>query len=422
MSKCLLGCIADDFTGGTDLASTLVESGMRTLQVLGIPEDPVPDDIDAIVVALKTRTASEVEAVSASLEALSWLQAQGARQIFFKYCSTFDSTDKGNIGNVTDALRKALDAGIVCACPAFPKNKRSVYNGYLFVGEQLLNESGMQNHPLTPMKDANLVRVLQQQTPEKVGLISFSVVDQGPQVIADELSTLEAAGYRHVIVDAITEEHLVSVGRACADKKLLTGGSGLALGLPDNFRRDGLLSSELSASQLPEVQGLEAVLAGSCSLATNAQVAEWNKKYSSFKLDPLKLATGPDHFNDALAWVSNKIKEERVLVYASSDPESVAKAQEKLGVAEAGQLVEDAMAKMALELRVLGTRKLIVAGGETSGAVINALNIKALRIGAVIDPGVPWTTSIGQDPMAIALKSGNFGTVDFFEKALEVLR
>ena len=421
MSRCLLGCIADDFTGGTDLASTLVERGMRTLQVLGIPEGPIPDDIDAIVVALKTRTAPASEAVSQSLAALTWLQSLGACQFFFKYCSTFDSTAKGNIGHVTDALADALAAGIVFACPAFPKNGRTVYHGHLFVGEKLLSESGMENHPLTPMTDANLVRVLQKQTPNKVGLVPFAAVSQGSQAIAKFASSLVADGYRHAIVDALTEEHLLAIGGACAEAKLVTGGSGVALGLPENFKKAGLLQIDSPASELPEVKGLGAVLAGSCSLATNAQVAEWNKKYPSFRLNPLELARGDQHLAGAIEWARATIRGTPILIYATAEPESVANAQKQLGVETAGELVEAAMARIALELHGMGVRKLIVAGGETAGAVVKALNIRALRIGPMIDPGVPWTASVCGDPMALALKSGNFGTVDFFEKALQAI-
>jgi uncharacterized protein YgbK (DUF1537 family) len=394
---------------------------MRTLQVLGIPEDPIPGDIEAIVVALKTRTAPAGQAVAQSLDAVAWLQSLGARQFFFKYCSTFDSTEKGNIGHVTDALAEALAAGIVFACPAFPKNGRTVYNGHLFVGETLLNESGMENHPLTPMTDANLVRVLQRQTPNKVGLVPFSVVSQGSRAIARFASSLVSAGYRHAIVDALTEEHLLAIGASCADAKLITGGSGMALGLPENFRKAGLLQIGAPASALPAVNGPEAVLAGSCSLATNAQVAEWKKKYPGFRLCPLELAKGGQHLADALEWAKATLKNKPILIYATAEPETVSSAQRQLGAAGAGELVEAAMATIARELHGMGVRKLIVAGGETAGAVVKALNIRALRIGPMIDPGVPWTASVGGDPMALALKSGNFGTVDFFEKALQAI-
>lgn len=418
MSQLLLGCIADDFTGGTDLASTLVRGGMRTLQVIGVPEGPLPDDIDAVVIALKSRTVSPEEAVSQSLEALEWLCAAGCQQFFFKYCSTFDSTSRGNIGPVADALANALGVSFAVACPAFPENKRTIFNGHLFVGEQLLSESGMRNHPLTPMTDSNLVRVLQQQTRKPVGLVAHSVVNKGAQAIATAFKNLVAQGQGYAIVDAIDDEDLYAIGKAVAGHKLVTGGSGVALGLPDNFRCAGLLGDCEAASVLPTIQGLGAVVSGSCSVATNSQVEHWQKNHPSFSLDPLLLANGHDQVAEALEWAKDLIQKGPVLIYGSAQPEAVKLAQQKLGVEAAGQLMEDALSAVAAGLYEMGVRKLVVAGGETSGAVVKALQVKALKIGATIDPGVPWTLGLRDDPVALALKSGNFGTVDFFEKAL----
>lgn len=418
MSQLLLGCIADDFTGGTDLASTLVRAGMRTLQVIGVPEGPLPDDIDAVVIALKSRTISAEEAVTQSLEALEWLRAAGCQQFFFKYCSTFDSTSRGNIGPVADALADALGVSFAVACPAFPENKRTIFNGHLFVGDQLLSESGMRNHPLTPMTDSNLVRVLQQQTLKPVGLVAHSVVSKGAQAISTAFSNLEAQGQGYAIVDAIDDEDLYAIGGAVADHKLVTGGSGVALGLPENFRRAGLLGKSETASVLPAIKGLGAVVSGSCSVATNSQVEHWQKSRPSFSLDPLLLANGHDQVAQALAWAKDLIQQGPILIYGSAQPETVKLAQQKLGVEAAGQIVEDALSAVAVGLYEMGVRKLVVAGGETSGAVVKALKIKALRIGVTIDPGVPWTLGLRDDPVALALKSGNFGTVDFFEKAL----
>ena len=418
MSQLLLGCIADDFTGGTDLASTLVRAGMRTLQVIGVPEGPLPDDIDAVVIALKSRTISAEEAVTQSLEALEWLRAAGCQQFFFKYCSTFDSTSRGNIGPVADALADALGVSFAVACPAFPENKRTIFNGHLFVGDQLLSESGMRNHPLTPMTDSNLVRVLQQQTLKPVGLVAHSVVSKGVQAISTAFSNLEAQGQGYAIVDAIDNEDLYAIGGAIAGHKLVTGGSGVALGLPENFRRAGLLGKSETASVLPAIEGLGAVVSGSCSVATNSQVEHWKKSRPSFSLDPLLLANGHDQVAQALAWAKDLIQQGPILIYGSAQPETVKLAQQKLGVEAAGQIVEDALSAAAVGLYEMGVRKLVVAGGETSGAVVKALKIKALRIGATIDPGVPWTLGLRDDPVALALKSGNFGTVDFFEKAL----
>lgn len=418
MTQLLLGCIADDFTGGTDLASTLVKGGMRTLQVIGIPKGPIPDDIDAVVVALKTRTLPAHEAVKESLEALKWLKKIGCRQYFFKYCSTFDSTPQGNIGPVADAMLESLGIDFAIACPAFPENKRTVYQGHLFVGEVLLSESGMRNHPLTPMTDSNLVRVLQQQTAKRVGLVPHSAVSKGNGLLKKTMAQVKESGCTYAIVDAVTDDDLRAISIVIQDHLLVTGGSGIALGLPANFARKGLLAGGEAARELPPVGGLSAVLSGSCSTATNAQVEHWQASRPSFQLDPLALSKGEDQVAQVLAWARTLVEKEPVLIYGSAKPEVVKAAQDLLGVEAAGHIVEDALSRIAVGLVNLGVRKLVVAGGETSGAVVKALDIEALRIGSPIDPGVPWTVGLGAVPIALALKSGNFGTVDFFEKAL----
>ncbi|RRW39900.1 four-carbon acid sugar kinase family protein [Pseudomonas luteola] len=422
MSRPLIGCIADDFTGGTDLASTLVQGGMRTVQVIGVPKTPLSEPTDAIVVALKSRTLPVDQAIEESLAALEYLKAAGCRQFFFKYCSTFDSTKQGNIGPVADALLENLGETFALMCPAFPQNGRTLYNGYLFVGDAPLNESGMRNHPLTPMTDANLIRVLQSQTQGKVGLVPFSTVSCGAEAIRKRFLTAQEQGCRYVIVDALTDDNLKAIGESARDHVLITGGSGVALGLPQNFREQGLLPHASTASELPEVGGLSAVIAGSCSNATNAQVKYWQQSHPSFKIDPLLIASGQDVASEALAWAKDKVQSGPVLIYGSADPSEVRIAQEKLGAQHAGALVEDSLAHVAKGLCALGVRKLVVAGGETSGAVVKALEVDTLRIGAPIDPGVPWTLGLQQTPIALALKSGNFGSVDFFEKALKQVR
>ncbi|WP_211443362.1 3-oxo-tetronate kinase [Collimonas humicola] len=421
----LLGCIADDFTGATDLANMLVREGMRTVQTIGVP-DAAPQDVDAIVVALKSRTVPAAEAVADSLAALHWLQQQGCRQFFFKYCSTFDSTAKGNIGPVTDALLQALGSDFTIACPVFPETGRTLYRGHLFIQDQLLNESGMQNHPLTPMTDANLVRVLQQQTPSKVGLIGYPAVSQGSEKIHEEIAGLRRQGVRMAIVDALENQDLYAIGAACADLPLVTGGSGIALGLPANFVRAGLLPAQqgAKAGALPGVPGWSAVLAGSASKATNGQVAAWMEKRPAFRLDPLALARGEAVVAQALAFAKQYLERQPVLIYATTTPEQVRQVQAELGVERAGLLIEQALADIAVALQAGGVRRFVIAGGETSGAVVKALGIRALRIGAQIDPGVPATASIaaeGSPALALALKSGNFGSTDFFEKALRQL-
>ena len=421
----VLGCIADDFTGGTDLAGMLVKAGMRTVQMIGVPQAPIGDDIDAVVIALKSRTSPVQEAIAESLAALDWLRQAGCRQIYFKYCSTFDSTPQGNIGPVAEALMQALGSDFTIACPAFPVNGRTIYKGHLFVGDVLLSDSGMRNHPLTPMTEANLVKVLQAQIKGKAGRVEHSIVQQGPQAIRQRCAQLKAEGCNFAVPDAITNDDLIAIGAACADLPLVTAGSGIALGLPQNFRQAGLLPAGQAADTLPPVGGLRAVIAGSCSIATQGQVAAMREKHPAFHIDPLELANGKDLAGQALVWAKDKIGKEPLLFYATATPETVKAVQAQLGTEQAGALVENCLASIARGLVELGVGQLIVAGGETSGAVVKALDVAGLRIGPEIDPGVPWTTALSQQgddkPLALALKSGNFGSPDFFLKAWQVI-
>ena len=416
----LLGCIADDFTGATDLASMLVRNGMSAVQLIGVPArtDPAPD-ASAIIVALKSRTAPARDAVRDSLAALAWLQAAGCRQFLFKYCSTFDSTEEGNIGPVADALIDALGCGFAIACPAFPTNGRTVYQGHLFVNHTLLNESGMQDHPLTPMRDANLVRVLSRQTSGTVGLVPFATVEGGAGSVRAMLSALKEQGRRYAIVDAVADRHLLAMGEAVAGHALITGGSGVAMGLPENFRRAGLLES-MAAGVLPGVAGHAAVLAGSCSRATLFQIGAARDRVPTLELDPLATPDAAALAQQALDWAGDKLSDVPVVIAASAPPDKVAALQARLGRDAAGALVEDAMGAIAEGLVARGVRRLVVAGGETSGAVVQALGVRRLAIGQEIDPGVPWTLAEGAgEPMLLALKSGNFGGRDFFLQAFE---
>jgi 3-dehydrotetronate 4-kinase len=420
----ILGVIADDFTGATDVASMLVRAGMRTVQVIGVPDaagaSAASLHADAVVVALKSRTTPAAEAVAESLAALRWLQAGGARQFYFKYCSTFDSTAEGNIGPVAEALLAALDSDFTIACPAFPENGRSVYMGHLFVGEQLLSDSGMRHHPLTPMTDANLVRVLQAQCQGRVGLARHDVVARGAEALKARLDELRASGHRFAVADAIDNQSLRTLAEACADLPLITAGSGVALGLPAVYEARGWLRPDAEAATLPTVGGRAAVLSGSCSSATNAQVQHWLAQgHPAFRVDARALAEGQDLAQArAMQWASQPEQASvPVLVYATAQPDEVRAVQDALGVQRAGALVEHCLAAVAQGLHAQGVRRLVVAGGETSGAVVQALGVQRLRIGAPIDPGVPWTQAEGQ-PLLLALKSGNFGSVDFFSKAL----
>jgi uncharacterized protein YgbK (DUF1537 family) len=413
MKKILLGCIADDFTGATDLANNLVRAGMRVVQTIGVPGSPLDAEVDAVVVSLKSRTIDPTEAAKQSIEALKWLQGQGAQQIYFKYCSTFDSTAQGNIGPVTDALMAALGIDFTIATPAFPDAGRTVFKGYLFVGEVLINESGMQDHPLTPMTDPNLVRVLQAQTQQKVGLIDYNVITKGADAILARIEALRNEGVGIAVVDALSNEDLLRLGAALKELPLVTAGSGVAIGLPANF---GIVANAQSA-ELPQAKGLKAIVSGSCSRATNLQVADFIQKgLPAYALDPLQLSDGDRVVQEALAWAGPKLAAGPVLIYSTAAPEALKRIQEQLGVKLAGEMVEQALAQIAKGLVELGVGQLVVAGGETSGAVVQALGMQQLQIGAQIDPGVPWCVGCG---MHITLKSGNFGTPDFFTKAFD---
>ena len=417
----LLGVIADDFTGATDVAGMLVQAGMSTLLTIGVPETGTALYGDAVVVALKSRTTPPADAVRDSLAALARLQAAGCRHFYFKVCSTFDSTPRGNIGPVAEAMMTALGADFAIACPAFPENGRSVYCGHLFVGDLLLSDTGMRDHPLTPMTDANLVRWLQAQTSLRVGLLRHDSVAAGVDAVSARITALRAEGVRIAIADAIDNAGLRTLGAACADLPLLIAGSGLALGLPAAYAKRGLLKPDATVATLPAVGGHAAVLSGSCSTATNAQVQHWlQSDRPAFRIDALQLAAGSASAAQALAWVDARLESGPVLVYATAGADEVKATQQQLGVARAGALVEECLAAIAMGLQARGVRRLVVAGGETSGAVVQALQVQRLRVGAPIDPGVPWTQAEGR-PLLLALKSGNFGSVDFFAKALALV-
>ncbi|MBM3573514.1 MAG: four-carbon acid sugar kinase family protein [Alphaproteobacteria bacterium] len=417
-----LGVIADDFTGATDLAGVLVQGGMATVQTIGVP--PIELELptcDAVVVALKTRTMPAHEAIELSVAAARWLKARGARQLYFKVCSTFDSTDHGNIGPVADALLDEFGEGMSMVCPAYPANGRTVYLGHLFVGGALLSESPMRHHPLTPMTDANLVRVLGRQSRYPVALVPWSEVDAGAAAAGAALAALTRRGVRHAIADAVREADLRVLAAIGAGLGLLVGGAGLALGLPEQFRRARLIVAAAPEAALAPVGGGAAVLAGSCSPVTLAQVAAMARHHLSIRLDPMTLddpiAMADCAFGQAAPALA---RGEPVLFFSTSNPAEVDAVQARLGAAASATLVERAFAELARRLVERGVRRLVVAGGETSGAVVGALGVKALAIGPQIDPGVPWTRALGSRSLLLALKSGNFGRPDFFRRALEM--
>lgn len=426
MARLRLGCIADDFTGATDLANNLVRAGMRVIQTIGVPASAPDADVDGIVVALKSRTIDATEAIAQSLAALAWLREHGAAQIYFKYCSTFDSTPAGNIGPVTEALQQAMRdlprARFTIAAPAFPDNQRAVFKGHLFVGDRLLNESGMQNHPLTPMTDPDLVRVLQAQSTGRVGLVDYRVVAQGSAAIRARFAQLEADGITMAIVDAISNDDLLKLGPALADMPLITGGSGIAIGLPANFG----LSPSAQASALPPASGRRAIVAGSCSPATLGQVQAFRSAGgAAHRIDALAARHEARAVRDALTWYERQCGDAPALFYSTADPAEVKRVQARLGVQAAGAMIERTLAGIARGLVEHGVRQLVVAGGETAGACVQALGIRQMQIGPQIDPGVPWCFAATDETLGanlhLALKSGNFGTDDFFCKAFGIL-
>ncbi|MBK8158363.1 MAG: four-carbon acid sugar kinase family protein [Rhodospirillaceae bacterium] len=412
------GCIADDFTGATDLAGLLARSGVEVSLRIGIPKAPPTDAAAFEVIALKCRTAPVDIAVAECRAALDWLRRAGAERFFWKYCSTFDSTPTGNIGPVAEALMADLDCAQTIYCPAFPENGRTIFMGNLFVGRHPLAESPMKNHPLTPMRDSNLMRLLQPQVKGTVGLADRLTVAQGAKALRAELARLAKEGTAHVIVDAVANADLDVIAEACRDMPLMTGGSAVAMPLPAIYLAVGRLAGTKDGPTVPNLPRAAIVLSGSCSAMTNAQVAHYTATGApSLRLDPVDLAQSGSE--PALEWLARQDMDRAPLIYATAEPEDVRTAQERLGRVRAGEIVEEALATCAVAARDAGARRIVVAGGETSGAVTTALGVDRLHIGREIAPGVPWTyCESNRHPMALALKSGNFGAPSFFSDAM----
>ncbi|MEM1301951.1 MAG: 3-oxo-tetronate kinase [Pseudomonadota bacterium] len=418
----LLGCIADDFTGATDLAGLLARSGVQVSLRIGVPDTAPAQTAPFEVIALKSRTAPVEDAKAQALRALSWLQQAGAERFFWKYCSTFDSTPQGNIGPVAEALMDALGTDQTIYCPAFPENGRAIFMGTLFVGEQALHESPMKDHPLTPMRDSNLMRLLDPQVTRPVGLANRLVVDRGVPALRDRLEVLRSEGVAHVVVDAVSDSDLPTIAEACRDMPLMTGGSAVAMPLPQLYLRDGVLPADAPNASKPDaLSEAGIVLSGSCSAMTRAQVAAYRTTGApAFQLNPLELAEGGAQ--PVLGWLADQDLTKRPLIYATAEPDQVRAAQEKLGTAKAGDIVEHTLAACADAACKAGAARVVVAGGETSGAVTQALGVDQLDIGPEIAPGVPWTfCTTGGTRIALTLKSGNFGTETFFTDAFAKL-
>ncbi len=412
----LLGVIADDFTGATDIAGFLVENGMRTVQLNGIPKEEVEIDADAVVISLKSRSCPVGEAINDSVTALKWLQANGCQQFYFKYCSTFDSTAEGNIGPVTDALLAELGEDFTMVCPALPVNGRTVYNGQLFVFQDLLSDSGMRNHPVTPMTDSSVIRMMDAQAEGTTGLVNFQVIEQGAQAVTERFSELKHQGNRYAVVDAFNAQHLVTLGQAAKSLKLVTGGSGLAAGIAKNWVEH--LEDQSDAKQAGNpAKAPTVVFSGSCSVMTNQQVAVYKEKAPHYAIDVKACLTDQDYSNQVFDWVMTHIQSELApLVYATADATALKAIQEEFGAHASSHAVEQFFSQLAIKLQQHSVKNFIVAGGETSGVVTQSLAVKGFHIGPQIAPGVPWVKSV-EGELSLALKSGNFGDKDFFAKA-----
>ncbi|APG13712.1 uncharacterized protein YgbK (DUF1537 family) [Bradyrhizobium elkanii] len=421
-----LGCIADDYTGASDLANTLTRAGLRTVQTIGVPADDLAlPEVDAVVVSLKSRSIEAGLAVSRSRTADKWLRGRGAKHVLFKICSTFDSTDAGNIGPVMDALRADSGEGAVLVTPAFPETGRTVYQGNLFVGAVPLNESPLKDHPLNPMHDSNLVRVLARQSKTQVGLVDLATVTRGAEAVRARLAELSGKGIGAAIIDAVFDHDLETIGLVAAQLRLSVGASGIGLGLARALVSTGKVKSAASSGETgAAVGGPAACLAGSCSQATLKQIASAEKVMPVLRLDPDRILTGDGEAQRALDWARPRLAEGPVLIASSSTPDQVTALQARHGRDAAGHAIEQAMADIAESLVKSGVRRLVVAGGETSGAVVDRLGIPGFLVGAEIAAGVPVLRAVGAEAgdMLLALKSGNFGGPEFFADALGLMR
>ncbi|MBB4372139.1 uncharacterized protein YgbK (DUF1537 family) [Bradyrhizobium sp. cir1] len=420
-----LGCIADDYTGASDLANTLTRAGLRTVQTIGVPSDDLAlPEVDAVVVSLKSRSIEAGLAVSRSRAADKWLRGRGASHVLFKICSTFDSTDAGNIGPVMDALRADCGEGAVLVTPAFPETGRTVYQGNLFVGAVPLNESPLKDHPLNPMHDSNLVRVLARQSKTQIGLVDLATVTRGADAVRARLAELAGKGIGAAIIDAVFDRDLETIGLVAAEHRLSVGASGIGLGLARALVATGKVKSAAASNEAgAAVGGPAACLAGSCSQATLQQIANAERVMPVLHLDPDRILTGAGEAQRALDWARPRLPEGPVLIASSSTPDQVAALQARHGRDAAGHAIEQTMADIAESLVKSGVRRLVVAGGETSGAVVDRLRIPGFLVGVEIAAGVPVLRAVGAgDEMLLALKSGNFGGAEFFSDALRLMR
>ena len=417
-----IGVIADDFTGATDAASFIVKNGLSAVQFSGIPCQDISTFGDALIVSLKSRSSDPNDAVKDSLRACQWLLNQGCNLIYFKYCSTFDSTEQGNIGPVTEALMAELNVQSCLLCPSLPVNGRTVYQGNLFVFDTLLSESGMKDHPITPMTDSNILRLIENQSSGRAGLVDWATVSKGASSVQSRVEELVEQGVRFIVCDAISETDLLTIGAVAQQHTLVTGGSGLVGAIANHFsQKVPLRESKTSTNAFVPASGHGVVLSGSCSLMTNEQVANYKQLAPSFKLDVDQCINNEDYGRQVLKWVIQHADHDYFpLVYATVDANELRNIQTQFG-SQASVAVERVFHWLVSQLYSHGFNTFVSAGGETSGTVTQALDVTGFRVGKEIAPGVPWVNSLDGEIM-LALKSGNFGTPDFFRQAQEQLK
>lgn len=413
----IIGCIADDFTGASDAASFLVKGGMQTILFNGIPQEKErTESCQAIVIALKTRTQKTEDAVKETLKAAEWLKENGAKQLYIKYCSTFDSTPKGNIGPIMDALLEKYEVPTTILCPALPVNGRVVKDGNLYVNGIPLNQSSMKDHPLTPMWDSDVGKLMRDQSRYDCVKISCGEMNK-PEEVQKKIRLFGAEKpHFYVIPDFETGKDARSIVQNFGKLPILSGSSGILTELAGQYKLEK--STTLKTDERTIGSGL--LLAGSCSQATRSQIAFVQKNgIKSKRMDPLKLLAGEQ--TEQELWDFIQTNHTDVLIYSSDTPESVRKVQQA-GREQIAELLERTMANLAKRALQAGYTRLVIAGGETSGAVTKALGYRSYMIGTSVAPGVPIMIPRENKNVRLVLKSGNFGQEDFLKRALDMTR
>jgi uncharacterized protein YgbK (DUF1537 family) len=408
--------IADDLTGGLELASLIRRGGVRCPLLLHPGPRTDLAGLEAVVFGLKTRVIPARRAVAAFARAMDAIGRRGARQVFYKYCATFDSTPRGNIGPCADLLMERREAGFTLFCPAFPEVGRTVYQGHLFAGEVLISDSPKRFDPLTPMREPSLVKVLQAQTRRRVGLLPHAVLAEGVAAAAARAARLQADGIPYAIADTLDEADLAVTAEASVDWPLMTGGSSVAVYYPALWRARGWMAGTDAPALPPPPPGPAVVVAGSCADRTFDQLAHFGERRPVLFLDPARALDGADLVAEALAWAGRGLPDGAVAVATSARPDAVAALQRRLGRRRAARLAEDILARIAAGLHASGIRRFVISGGETSGAVLEALKVTALEVDSYVTAGQSHSMTTGPDPISFYLKSGKLGPVDMLAR------